>query len=59
MCSSLHYLAVESRDLSQAEKIILLQAEQIHKMTLFSLKMVLGETVFEINHVIQQPSEAD
>ena len=33
-----------------------LLAEQMHKMTL--LKIVLGDTVFEINHVIQHRSEA-
>ena len=41
ICARLLPLAVESRYLSQVEiKILLLQAEQFHKMT---LKMVLGE----------------
>ena len=36
MCSSLLQLAVESRDLSQAEKnILVLEAEQIHQITTF------------------------
>ena len=34
ICASLLYMAVESHDLPQAEKnLLLLQAEQIHKLT--------------------------
>ena len=39
-CVGFRELPHLTRDLSQAEKKILLQAEQMHKMTSISLKMV-------------------
>ena len=43
MSSSFCLLIVGSKDLTPAGKeIIVCQAEQIHKMTVFSLKIVLG-----------------
>ena len=75
MSSSLLQLTPGSRDLSQTEKkILLLQAEQSHKMaTIFTPWLKIKSSFcefaypvttvffsqFEINHVIQEPSEAD
>ena len=57
MCSSLLHLAVESRSLSQAEKkLLLLQAEKIHRMTILFTQNGQSRrySQLEINHVIQQ-----
>ena len=48
MSSSFGLLGVETRDFSHAEKErTACKAEQIHKITIFSLKMVLGGCPFE------------
>ena len=62
MSSSFWLSAVESRDLSQAEKKIpAFKAEQINKMTtilwIFSALQAVIVSQLEINHVIQQPTE--
>ena len=60
MSSKILHLAVGSRDLSQAEKkLLLLQAEKIHRMTIMFTQNGQSRrySQLEINHVIQQPSE--
>ena len=49
MCSSFWLLGVESRDFSHAEKErIACKAEQIHKMTIFTLNDNLGPYLLKI-----------
>ena len=62
MLTKILQLTIGSRDLSQAEKMLLLQDEQHKRMIIFfnqDIFMWIFSAKLEINHVIQQPIKAN